>query len=136
MLNRVSVPAEHEDQLDPGVLSHLLAPGLPDGCPCEGVPGGGEHGDQDPDLGVGGGAGAGLGLLQGRPLFRPQEGRHVPRGEPGEVWQRGGGPVQSRLEDEVEEEGEDHRHNHDLKHRINNITRRLVVTAVYLEESC
>ena len=43
----------------------------------------------------------------------------LPGGQPGEVRQHGPVLVQPRREDEVEEEGEDHRHNHDLKHRVN-----------------
>ena len=78
--NRVSVPAEHEDQLDPRVLHHLLAPCPPDGRPGQAVPGGGEHGQQEPDLSVGRGAGAGLWSPQGRLLLRPYKHRHIPGG--------------------------------------------------------
>ena len=120
MCDRVSVPAKHEDQLDPRVLHHPLAPGPPDGRPGQGVPGRGEHGQQKPDLGVGGGAGAGLWRPQGSLLLRPHEHRHVPGGEPGEVRQHSRVLVQPRLEDEVEKEGEDHSHNNDLKNRVDN----------------
>ena len=62
-------------------------------------------------------AGAGLGLHETGPLLWSDEHRHVPGGEPAEVWQHGVGRlVQPRLEYEVEEQSQHHCHDHYLKH--------------------
>ena len=63
-------------------------------------------------------------LGEGRGLLRPDEGGHVSGGEPGEVRAGRRGALEAGLEDEVEEHGENDRHQHHLEQ-----SRRELATA-------